>query len=95
VTDITNIRHAVTSQRNSLQNSAEKVTYIKNGSLSVYSPRVCTICGSPLSSYDSLKHRYVSSFSHYHLTLLGIMKVDYCANSENCVSRLKHKEGAD
>lgn len=63
---------------------AVKSAYYKKGDRRVTSPRVCSICGRPLSSYITNTGKYVTSYQHKRYWLDDMFVLNMCADASSC-----------
>lgn len=95
MTELTALRKSVACRRGSMRKGASKITYVRRGTHNIYAPRICAICGRTLAVRDAIDGKYEATFSHYRLAFSGLLTAEYCANSENCVSRLNSQKVGD
>ncbi|AEW47017.1 hypothetical protein BCP78_0010 [Bacillus phage BCP78] len=81
----------VVSKRRKLMSLAEKSHSFNKGDKRVHTPRVCVVCGRPLSSLIINENKYIIIQAHtrYHLNELFI--VDACTDITSCYRTLRQK----
>ncbi|MCB5366978.1 hypothetical protein [Collinsella aerofaciens] len=73
-----------------IQLAEKKYTFNKKDKR-VQAPRVCVVCGRPLSSLIVHENRYVVSYPHNRYYLGGWIIVDICKDITSCYRTLKKK----
>lgn len=81
----------VVEKRRSLSQLAEKKHDFKKGDRRVNSPRICVVCGRPLSSLILHDNKYIVCYDHTRYYLGGWVKVDICTDINSCYRTLKRK----
>lgn len=81
----------VAEKRRSLSQLAEKKHDFKKGDRRVNSPRICVVCGRPLSSLILHDNKYIVCHDHTRYYLGGWVKVDICTDINSCYRTLKRK----
>lgn len=84
-------RKEVVNRRKYLQEKAANRFKFKKGDRRVSTPRVCVVCGRPLSSLIINDNKYVVSQSHIRYYLNQYMKMDICEDVHSCYRTLKQK----
>lgn len=85
-----NRRDVVTKRRHALINSERRHTF-KKGDKRVSTPRLCVVCGRPLTSLVINDNRYVTIQSHIHCHLSKDVTVDICEDVHSCYRTLRRK----
>lgn len=88
-------KRQVVEDRRKLKQMAKKQVMFNKGDKRVYTPRLCVICGRPLSSLIVNEGKYVTIQPHtrYHINDLFI--VDICTDVQSCYRTLKKKGELD
>lgn len=81
----------VVDRRRNLFDIAERYHTFKKGDKRVHTPRLCVVCGRPLSSLVVNKNKYVTSHSHIRFHLNEYFIVDICEDINSCYRVLKQK----
>ncbi|AOZ61966.1 hypothetical protein QCM8_45 [Bacillus phage QCM8] len=81
----------VVEKRRQLMSLSEKSHSFNKGDKRVHTPRVCVVCGRPLSSLIINENKYIIIQAHtrYHLNELFI--VDACRDITSCYRTLRQK----
>lgn len=81
----------VVAKRRSLYQMASKHNTFKKGDKRVHTPRLCVVCGRPLSSLILHENRYITSNSHIHFHVDKWFTVDICEDINSCYRTLRKK----
>lgn len=78
-------------KRRYLFSNSEKRVDFNRGDRRVFTPRLCVICGRPLSSLVLNKNKYITETPHIRFHLGDDVKVDICKNIQSCHTTLRKK----
>lgn len=81
----------VVTQRRSLFQLSGKHNTFKRGDKRVHTPRLCVVCGRPLSSLIIHENKYIISNSHIHFHVSNWFTVDICEDVNSCYRTLRKK----
>lgn len=81
----------IVEKRRKLPQQAQAYNTFKKGDKRVFTPRVCSICGRPLSSLLLREQKYITIQDHvmYHLSSLAVISV--CKDVKSCYTTLRKK----
>ncbi|BEU14677.1 hypothetical protein [Bacillus phage CM1] len=84
-------KREVVEKRKKLVSLAKKKVSFNKGDKRAYSPKLCVVCGRPLSSLIINENKYIIIQDHtrYHINELFI--VDACTDITSCYRTLKQK----
>lgn len=85
-------KREVVEKRRSLYSNSSKHHVFKKGDRRVNSPRLCVVCGRPLSSLIIRENKYIIIHSHVRFNL-DPFKVDICEDVSSCYRTLRQKGG--
>lgn len=68
--------------------SVRKFTFNK-GDRRVFTPKVCVVCGRPLTSLIIQDNKYITTTKHTRFHLNKVFIVDTCTDVNSCYRRLK------
>lgn len=88
-------KREVVEKRRKLYSLAEKKHRFRKGDKRVFTPRLCVICGRPLSSLILNKNQYVTIQSHVRFHLNKHVSVDACEDINSCYRTLRQKGELD
>lgn len=88
-------KQEIVAKRKSLYMEAARYHEFMKGDKRVNTPRLCVICGRPLSSLIMNENRYVTIVPHIHFHLNKLFKVDICKDIMSCYRTLKKKGELD
>jgi len=88
-------KREIRDKRRNLAKLADKTVYFNKGDRRVYSPRLCVVCGRPLSNLIINENKYLTIVPHtrYHLNEFFI--VDVCTDVQSCYRTLSRKGELD
>lgn len=81
----------VKEKRKSLFSNSERRHTFNKGDKRVHTPRLCVVCGRPLSSLVMNEQKYVTIQSHIHFHINKDLTVDTCSEIHSCYTTLKQK----
>jgi hypothetical protein len=81
----------VVEKRRNLKVFAKKITTFNKGDRRVHSPRLCVICGRPLSSLIVHENKYIIIHPHSRYYLNEMFIMDACKDITSCYRTLKKK----
>jgi hypothetical protein len=81
----------VVEKRRSLTSLAEKKTSFNKGDRRVHTPRICVVCGRPLSSLIIRENRYIIIQSHTRFHINDLFVMDACTDVDSCYRTLRQK----
>jgi hypothetical protein len=81
----------VVAKRHSVFQMSSKHNTFKKGDKRVHTPRLCVVCGRPLSSLIINENRYITSNSHIHFHVDKWFTVDMCEDVNSCYRTLRKK----
>lgn len=81
----------VVEKRRSLSEMAERKSSFNKGDRRVHTPRLCVVCGRPLSSLIVNENKYITSQAHTRYHLNKIMALDACTDINSCYRTLRKK----
>jgi hypothetical protein len=81
----------VVEQRRNLKQVAERYSSFKKGDRRVFTPRLCVVCGRPLSSLILHEGKYITIHPHTRFHLNDWFIVDTCTDIQSCYRTLRKK----
>ncbi|QQO40632.1 hypothetical protein 000TH008_204 [Bacillus phage 000TH008] len=81
----------VVEKRKSLFDSQSKRYTFKKGDKRIHAPRLCVVCGRPLSSLILNDSKYIVTHPHIRFHINKFVKVCICENVESCYRTLRQK----
>lgn len=84
-------KEEVVEKRNDLYKLSERKHVFNKGDRRVHTPRLCVVCGRPLSSLVVHENRYVTIQPHIRFHLNKVFIVDVCKDINSCYRNLKKK----
>lgn len=88
-------RKEIVDKRRKLGQLAEKKYSFNKGDRRVQTPRLCVVCGRPLSSLIVSENRYITIYPHTRFYLNDWFIVDVCTDINSCYRTLKKKGDLD
>jgi len=70
---------------------SNKYNTFKKGDKRVHTPRLCVVCGRPLSSLIIHENKYITTTSHVHLHVNNWFTLDICEDINSCYRTLRKK----
>ncbi|UNA01468.1 hypothetical protein MG295_00051 [Bacillus phage vB_BcgM] len=83
-------REVVEKRRKLFQNS-EKYREFRKGDRRVFTPRLCSICGRPLSALSRQTQKYITTQNQIRFELSDIVHIHICKDVNSCYRVLKQK----
>lgn len=83
-------KEVVENRRNLKQLAVKQVSFNK-GDRRVFTPKLCVVCGRPLSSLIFHEGKYIIIHSHTRYHLNDWFIVDACTDIQSCYRTLKKK----
>lgn len=81
----------IVEKRKSLVDMAEHKTSFKKGDRRVHTPRLCVVCGRPLSSLIVNENKYIIIQAHTRHHLNEMFVLDACTDINSCYRTLRKK----
>jgi len=81
----------IVEKRKSLAQLASKSGTFFKGDKRVRTPRLCVVCGRPLSSLILHENKYIVIQTHTRYYLNDMFKLDVCADINSCYRTLTKK----
>jgi hypothetical protein len=84
-------KQEIVKKRKELFEIANKKNTFKKGDKRAHTPKLCVVCGRPLSSLIINDNRYITIQSHIRFHLNELFIVDVCEDVNSCYRTLKQK----
>lgn len=84
-------RRDVVEKRRYLFSNAKRHHKFNKGDRRVHTPRVCVVCGRPLSSLIMRTNKYIASQPHTRFHINDIVILDACTDINSCYRILEQK----
>ncbi|UXQ88913.1 hypothetical protein Thu_53 [Bacillus phage Thurquoise] len=84
-------KREVVEKRKKLVSLAKKKVSFNKGDKRVYSPKLCVVCGRPLSSLIINENKYIIIQAHTRYHINDLFTVDACVDITSCYRTLKQK----
>lgn len=84
-------KQEVKNKRKYLNKIAKKRVTFNKGDHRVFTPRLCVVCGKPLSSLVIREQKYITVQTHIRCHINEYVTLDVCADIKSCYSTLSKK----
>jgi len=81
----------VVRKRKKLQSMARKSYIFKRGDKRASTPRICVVCGRPLTSLILREGTYITTCSHIRFYISDVFTLDCCLDIHSCYRTLRQK----
>lgn len=84
-------RKDVVERRRKLQQMANRSYIFRKGDKRAATPRICVVCGRPLTSLIINEGKYVTSHNHTRYYVEDVLTLDCCLDINSCYRTLRQK----